>query len=164
MNPHPYLAGYPPKIVQRASELLDAGELGAAVAERYPDRHDVHSSKALANYVHDLKARYLKKAPKLNGAVYDDKLSTIENALGLHTTIHHPHGARVRQKRTIRIASLFKDAPPEFLRMVCVHELAHMKHADHDREFYRLCTHMEAEYHQYELDTRLWLIARESEG
>jgi len=163
MDPHPYLAGYPPEITARAARLLAAGELGAAIAERYPDRHDVRSNRALAAFVQDLKARHMKKAPPLQGAVYDEKLRAIENALGLHTTLHHPHGARVRQKRTVRIASLFKDAPPEFLRMVCVHEVAHTKHLDHDRDFYRLCVHMEPDYHQYELDTRLWLIARENE-
>mgnify|MGYP000645423312 CR=1 FL=1 len=40
-----------------------------------------------------------------------------------------------------------------------VHELAHQKHADHDEAFYRLCCHMESDYHQLEFDLRIWLSA-----
>ena len=32
-----------------------------------------------------------------------------------------------------------------------------MKEAEHDKAFYRLCTHMEADYHQFEFDLRLYL-------
>ena len=56
--------------------------------------------------------------------------------------------------------------PPELqrqaaslLRMIVVHELAHVKHQEHDAAFYKLCCHMEPEYHQLELDLRLWLSA-----
>jgi hypothetical protein len=61
----------------------------------------------------------------------------------------------------MRVASLFKDAAPEFLRMIVVHELAHMKHADHDRDFYKLCTYMEPDYPQLELDLRLQLTVQD---
>ena len=54
-------------------------------------------------------------------------------------------------------ASLFKEVPIEFLRMITVHELAHLKEKAHDKAFYQLCTYMEANYHQYELDCRLYL-------
>jgi predicted metal-dependent hydrolase len=40
-----------------------------------------------------------------------------------------------------------------------VHELAHMKHSEHDRDFYKLCTYMEPSYHQLEFDLRLYLSA-----
>ena len=44
-----------------------------------------------------------------------------------------------------------------FLRMIVVHELAHLKEKEHNKAFYQLCCHMEPQYHQLEFDTRLWL-------
>jgi predicted metal-dependent hydrolase len=73
-------------------------------------------------------------------------------------------GGNLKAKRELRVASLFKEAPAAFLRMIVVHELAHLKERDHDKAFYALCTHMEGDYHQLEFDTRLWLTARELEG
>ena len=51
----------------------------------------------------------------------------------------------------------FKDVPIEFLRMIAVHELAHVKEKQHDKAFYKLCCYMEPQYHQYEFDLRLVL-------
>ena len=73
-------------------------------------------------------------------------------------------GNKLKAKREIRIASLFKDGPPEFLRMIVVHELAHLLERNHDKAFYQLCQHMEPDYHQLEFDLRLWLTARELDG
>ena len=81
----------------------------------------------------------------------------VHRALGLQTTSVRVQGSQLRKRREIRIASLFKDRAPEFLRMIVVHELAHLKYADHDRDFYRLCAHMEPDYQQIELDLRLAL-------
>jgi len=47
--------------------------------------------------------------------------------------------------------------PLAWLRMIVVHELAHMKERDHDKAFYALCTHMEPDYGQLEFDLRLYL-------
>ncbi len=66
-------------------------------------------------------------------------------------------GGKLKANREIRIASLFREAPPEFLKMIVVHELAHLKDPQHDRAFYQLCLHMEPDYHQYEFDLRLYL-------
>ena len=55
------------------------------------------------------------------------------------------------------IASVFRDAPAEFLKMIVVHELAHLREAEHNKSFYQLCTHMEPSYHQLEFDLRLYL-------
>ena len=59
------------------------------------------------------------------------------------------------------MASLFKEAPPEFLEMIVVHELAHLKESAHDKAFYRLCESMQPDYHQTEFDLRLYLASRE---
>ena len=67
-------------------------------------------------------------------------------------------------RQVIRIAALFKQAPEEFLRMIVVHELAHLREREHDKAFYQLCQHMEPHYHQYELDVRLYLTHMESSG
>jgi predicted metal-dependent hydrolase len=73
-------------------------------------------------------------------------------------------GGKIKSKREIRVASLFKDAPPEFLKMIVVHELAHLKEREHDKAFYQLCTHMAPDYHQLEFDLRLYLTQLELAG
>lgn len=164
MEPLPYLTGYSPELVDSARTLLARGELLKRVEARYPDRHQIRSSKQLGAYVQELKGRYLKRTPPLNRVLYDDKLDVVQNALGLHTTKVHPHGGRVHKRRELRVAGLFRDVAPEFLRMIVVHELAHQKHADHDSAFYRLCEYMEPDYQQLEFDLRLLLTAREHAG
>lgn len=161
MTSLPYLSGYPEDLRDRAASMIASGELEARLAARYPDRHEIRSNKALYAYVQELKARYLRTAPPLGRVLYEDRMQVVENALGLQVTSTRVQGAKLRSRRELRVASLLKDAPPEFLRMVVVHELAHLKHAEHDRDFYRLCTHMEPDYHQLELDLRLYLTLRE---
>ena len=72
--------------------------------------------------------------------------------------------SRLAAKHEIRIASMFKQAPDEFLRMIVVHELAHLREKNHDKAFYQLCSHMEPQYHQYEFDLRLYLTHVEHAG
>ena len=141
--------------------LLREGALQERLDKRYSERHNIVSAKELGAYVQELKARFMRNAPPLAKVLYDDKLHVVRNALGLHTTLTRSHGSRVQKRREIRISALFKQAAPEFLRMIVVHELAHMKHANHDRDFYALCTYMDPDYHQIELDLRLWLTARD---
>ena len=93
--------------------------------------------------------------------LFDDKLKVIRGALGLHTTATHQQGNKLRKRRELRVASLFKETPADFLRMIVVHELAHMKHTDHDKSFYKLCTYMEPDYHQLEFDLRLYLTVQD---
>lgn len=92
---------------------------------------------------------------------YDAKLHVLNNVLGSHTRVSRVQGGQLKAKREIRIATLFKDAPANFLRMIVVHELAHLKERAHDKAFYALCQHMEPDYHQLEFDLRLWLTAQE---
>ncbi|MBU6258592.1 MAG: M48 family metallopeptidase [Burkholderiales bacterium] len=130
---------------------------------RYPQAHAVRSETALYDYVAALKARHLRSAPPLAKVLYDPRLQIVRNALGTHTQVSRVQGNRLKAKREIRIAALFHDAPAAFLRMIVVHELAHLKERDHDRAFYALCVHMEPDYHQLEFDLRLWLTALELE-
>ena len=101
---------------------------------------------------------HLRKAPPLGKVHYDAKLKTLSQALGMHTRQTRVHGSKLRSHNSVRIASQFKAAPEAFLRMIVVHELAHFKETEHNKAFYQLCSHMAPDYHQLELDTRLWLL------
>ncbi len=88
---------------------------------------------------------------------FDNRLDLTHRALGLHTTISRVQGGNLKSKKEIRIASLFKDAAPEFLRMIVVHELAHFKESDHNKAFDKLCDYMMPGYHQVEFDPAVCL-------
>ena len=159
-----YLAGYPPELLAQVKPLIDNGRLGASLRERYPDAHEVRSDRALVDYVGALKSRFMRSAPPLAKVAYDNRLHIIRNALGTHTSVSRVQGNKLKAKREIRVASLFKQAPAPFLKMIVVHELAHLKEREHGKAFYALCTHMEPAYHQLEFDLRLWLTALEMEA
>lgn len=159
--PLPYLNGYQPELVAQVRGLIQSGRLAETVAKRHPDAHEVRTERALYDYVHDFKSRYMKSAPPLAKVAYDPKLHIVRNALGTHSSVSRVQGGKLKAKREIRIAALFKEAPADFLRMIVVHELAHLKEREHDRAFYALCHHMEPDYHQLEFDLRLWLTAQE---
>ncbi|MCG8276412.1 YgjP-like metallopeptidase domain-containing protein [Stenotrophomonas sp. NLF4-10] len=164
MQPLKYLSGYPEHLQQRARELLDAGRLGATVRGRHPQAHAVRNDRQLHDYVQELKARHLRQSPPLGKVLYDGRLQVLKHALGLHTAISRNHGGKLKASREIRIASVFRDTPAPFLRMIVVHELAHLKEAEHNKAFYQLCLHMEPDYHQLEFDLRLYLTALEHEA
>ncbi|NHI01030.1 M48 family metallopeptidase [Oceanimonas sp. MB9] len=156
-----YLAGYPASLQQQAAELLASGRLGLYLQRKYPKPHAVQNDKALYDYVSRLKSRYLKKAAPLSQVRYDSKLNVVKQALGLHTYQAHLQGSKLKTRNSITVAALFREGPPEFLRMIVVHELAHFREKEHNKAFYQLCCHMEPDYHQLELDTRLWLLWRD---
>lgn len=159
-----YLTGYAPEVLNRVSELIAQGRLGDSLRQRYPEPHAVRSDPALYDYVMELKNRFMRSAPPVAKVAYDNRLQLIHNALGTHSAVSRVQGGRLKAKREIRVASLFKETPGAFLKMIVVHELAHLKERDHDKPFYALCTHMEPDYHQLEFDLRLWLTARELDG
>jgi predicted metal-dependent hydrolase len=97
----------------------------------------------------------------LSKVVFDNRLHVIHNALGTHTTVARVQGGRLKAKREIRVAGVFRNAPAAFLKMIVVHELAHLKERAHDKAFYALCQHMEPDYHQLEFDLRLHLTQQE---
>jgi predicted metal-dependent hydrolase len=152
-----YLAGYPQHLQARVRELIEQGRLGAMLADKYAQPHAVRSDGQLYDYVQALKDRHLRKSVPLGKVIYDSKLQVMKHALGTHTAISRVQGDRLKASREIRIATVFRDAPAEFLKMIVVHELAHLKEAEHNKSFYQLCMHMESDYHQLEFDLRLYL-------
>jgi len=156
-----YLAGYAPELLAQVQGLIAEGRLQQHLAQRYPEMHAVRTDRALFDYVNALRSQYMRRADTLAKVAWDNRLHIIRNALGTHTTVSRVQGSQLKAKREIRIASLFKEAPAPFLKMIVVHELAHLKEREHDKAFYALCQHMEPDYHQLEFDTRLWLTALE---
>lgn len=157
MEPFKYLAGYPPHVLEKVRALIGQDRLGTVLDDKYGELHIVRSDGQLYDYVQALKDRHMRKSVPLGKVIYDSKLQVMKHALGTHTSISRVHGGRLKASREIRIASVFRDAPAEFLKMIVVHELAHLKEAEHNKSFYRLCTHMEPDYHQLEFDMRLYL-------
>ncbi|MBB4220119.1 M48 family metallopeptidase [Variovorax sp. 375MFSha3.1] len=153
-----YLAGYPAPLLEQVRQLIAEDRLGALLGQRYPDGvHDIQTDRALYGYVSELKGEFMRKAEPLSKVMFDNKLHVIRNALGTHTTVSRVQGGKLKAKREIRVASLFKEVPLAWLRMIVVHELAHMKEREHDKAFYALCRHMEPDYHRLEFDLRLYL-------
>ncbi len=159
-----YLAGYPPHVLVQVQALMEQGRLGKILDDKYGEAHAMRNDGQLYDYVQELKDRHLRKSVPLGKVVYDSKLQVMKHALGTHTSISRVHGGKLKASREIRIASVFRDAPAEFLKMIVVHELAHLKEAEHDKAFYRLCTHMEPDYHQLEFDLRLYLTHLEADA
>lgn len=152
-----YLTGYPEEVRAQVRQLIQQGRLGDILLKKYRTAHDIRTDKALYDYVFDLKSRFLRNAAPINKVAFDSRIQVIQHALGLHTAISRVQGSKLKANREIRIASLFREVPLEFLRMIVVHELAHLKEKEHDKAFYQLCAHMEPEYYQIELDLRLYL-------
>ena len=159
-----YLRGYPEALLVQVRQLIAENRLGDYLQRRYPARHEVQSDKALYGYVQTLKQEYLKSTPPIDKVLYDNRLDLTHRALGLHTAVSRVQGGKLKAKKEIRIASLFKEAAPQFLRMIVVHELAHLRERDHNKAFYQLCQHMEPDYHQLEFDLRVYLTYRELPG
>jgi hypothetical protein len=152
-----YLTGYPASVLEQVQAAIANKTLGQFLLKKYPTPHEIKSNKALYNYVMDLKGQYLRQSAPLSKVIYDDKLDVLHQALGLHSYVSRVQGGKLKAKNEMRIGSVFKTAPIEFLTMIAVHELAHLKEKDHNKAFYKLCTHMEPDYHQLEFDTRLYL-------
>lgn len=159
-----YLAGYSDQITTQVRQLIAEQRLGQVLLKRYPVAHEIKTDRALYDFTIDLKNQYLRKAPPLSKVVFDGKIDVIHHALGLHSFISRVQGGKLKAKSEIRIAAVFKTAPLEYLRMIVVHELAHLKEKDHNKAFYNLCEHMEPAYHQLEFDLRLYLTHLELIG
>ena len=163
-KPLKYLIGYAADTLAQVERLVASNGLGEWLLKKYPSGHGVRTDKALFEYVQELKQTYLRGADPLAKVAFDSKLQVVQHALGTHTTISRVQGSKLKSKREIRIAALFKDAPPEFLKMITVHELAHIKERAHDKAFYQLCSYMEPSYHQLEFEVRMYLTHLEVSG
>ena len=162
----PYLQAYPDAVQDQVRSLMGQGAtaLATLLQRKHPQAHNVRTDKALYHYTTALKASYLRNADTVNKVVFDSKIHVVRHALGLHTMVSRVQGNRLAAKHEIRIAALFKNAPEAFLRMIVVHELAHLRERDHNKAFYQLCEYMEPAYHQYEFDLRLYLTHLEQSG
>ncbi|MCQ4259625.1 M48 family metallopeptidase [Stutzerimonas stutzeri] len=156
-----YLQGYPEPLQDQVRRMIEEQRLGEYLERRYPQRHQVQSDKALYGYVQQLRQSHLKSAPSIDKVLYDNRLDLTHRALGLHTAVSRVQGGKLKAKKEIRVAALFKEAAPEFLQMIVVHELAHLRESDHNRAFYKLCEHMMPGYAQTEFDLRCYLHWRE---
>jgi UTP pyrophosphatase len=152
-----YLAGYSEIITGQVNLLISENRLGSFLLKKYPTSHDIVTEKALYDFAVEIKNKYLRKSQPLSKAIYDGRLNVIQHALGTHTYISRVQGAKLKAKNEIRIASLFRHAPLDFLKMIVVHELAHFKEKDHNKAFYNLCEYLEPDYHQLEFDLRIYL-------
>jgi predicted metal-dependent hydrolase len=159
-----YLAGYSPRLTAQVAELVAENRLGSFIVQRYPKAHDVRTDRLLYDFTVNIKNECLRTAQPLSRVAYDGKIHVIDNALGTHTFVSRVQGGKLKAKHEIRIAAVFRAAPLEFLKMIVVHELAHLKEKEHNKAFYQLCEYMEPAYHQLEFDARLFLTHVEMAG
>jgi len=152
-----YLAAYGPDLQNKVAQLRDSGQLAQVLRARYPDSHTVRTDKALYDYVMDLKSAYMRNGAPISKVAFDSKIQIVAHALGQHMTISRVQGSKLKTKHEIKVAALFRETPEPFLKMIVVHELAHLKEKQHDKAFYQLCMLMEPNYHQYEFDLRVYL-------
>lgn len=159
-----YVTSYPSHIVTQIEGLIADDKLTNYLLKKYPEKHTISNERMLYEYAQDYKKRYLKQSDPISKVRYDASIQLIKHALGTHTYIARVQGSKLKTKQEIRIASLFKNAPQAMLDMILVHELAHLKEKEHNKAFYKLCCHMLPDYHQLELDTRLFVIENELNG
>ncbi len=152
-----YIEHYPKQVKEQVLHMIEQDRLSVYLLKKYPNPHGMKSDKALFSYVNSLKNEFLKKSSSLSKVVYDGKINVIHNALGTHHFISRVQGGKLKAKNEIRIASIFKNVPEEFLEMIVVHELSHFKEKEHNKSFYKLCEFMQPSYYQVEFDVRLYL-------
>ena len=164
LAPLRYLQGYPAETLAQVEQLLQQDRVVDWLLKKYPQAHAMRTDRALFDYVQALKTEHLRGAESLAKVAFDAKLHLVQHALGTHTNIARVQGNKLKAKREIRVASLFKNTPEDFLRMIAVHELAHLKERAHDKAFYQLCNYMEPRYHQLEFEVRVYLTHLEAAG
>ena len=164
MSVHRYLTHYPPSLITQVEALIEKDRLAAYLKDKYPEAHNVANDSDLRDYVLSLKNRHMKKSQPLSKILYDHKLHVVNNALGLHSYVSRVQGGKLKTKNELRVSSVFKKIPEAFLNMIVVHEFAHLKEKEHNKAFYRLCLNMLSNYHELELDMRLYLIQLETGG
>ena len=159
-----YLGHYGETTVQQVQALVDNQDLETYLLERHPTTHTVYNDTDLREFVMALKNQHMKKSAPLSKVIYDQKLHVVHNALGLHSYVPRKQGGKIKLKNELRVSAIFKKSSEALLTMIVVHELAHLKEKEHNKAFYRLCLHMQPDYHQLEFEMRLMLIHLELAG
>lgn len=162
MPVHKYINNYSPSLIKQVEILVGNNQLKEHLLEKYSYSHTIANDSELREYVISLKNKHMRKSQPFRKIIYDNKIHVINNALGMHSYITHVQGGKLKSKNEMRISSVFKKTPVDFLNMIVVHELAHLKEKQHNKAFYRLCLHMLKNYHQLEFDMRLYLILLEN--
>ena len=158
-----YINHYPKDLQDKIQVLINNDKLSSYIKNKYPNAHSYTNDKALYSYVMDYKNEYFKKH-QVSKVMYDGKINVINNALGMHSIVSRVQGGKLKSKNEIRVASVFKNMPEEFLQMIVVHELAHFKEKEHDKAFYNLCTFIMPTYHQIEFDLRVYMMHIDLKG
>ena len=97
------------KAPKDAFELLESGL-------SLKDGHILGAARQVdERVVNALKARHLRNAGPLSLVAFDNRLQLLRQALGTHTAVSRVQGNRLKAKREIRIASVFRNAPAAFL-------------------------------------------------
>lgn len=161
MSEFKYIQHYSLALQDQVRQLNAQNKLGDYLLKRYPESHTIQTSKALFHYSNDIKQHYMRNVSVLAKVAYDSRLTIQQHAFGLNTAISRIQGGKLKAKKEIRISDIFKEMPEAFLRMIVVHELAHLKERDHNKAFYQLCEHMAPDYHQLEFDCRVYLTWKE---
>jgi len=159
-----YLNAYDAQLQAKIQTLIEEDKLGEYLLSRYKEKHTYTSDKSLYAYVMALKNETMKSSAPIAKVLYDTKIRDVRAALGTHTFVSRVQGGKLKAKNEIRISHVFKNVPESFLRMIVTHELAHLKVKDHNKAFYKLCTHIEPDYHQFEFDLRLYLTYKDVFG
>lgn len=159
-----YLNGYSPSLQLQVQQLIDTNKLGTWLEQRYPpqNQHLIQTDAALYDYVQRLKQQHMRSSGPVSKVLFDSRMHVIDNALGQHQFVSRVQGNKLKRKNAIKVSALLKTLPEPLLRMVVVHELAHLREKEHNKAFYQLCQHMEADYYQLELDLRLFLTFEEN--
>ena len=158
---HNYFNGYSIELQDQINTLISSGSLRSYLVKKYPNPHQINNDKLLYRYANDLKQLFLKNAPNLSRVIYEKQKDLVKNALGTHSFVSRNHGGKLKSKHEIRISNQLKTAPKEMLELLVIHELAHFKEKDHNKAFYKFCEFMRPDYHQIELDLRLFLVLGE---
>lgn len=152
-----YLSGYNEDLIKQVDFIIKSNKLGEVLTKKYKTKHSITNDKVLYNLAVDIKNQYMKNSKMPNRVYYDNKIETLNNALGLHSYIPIIHGKKIKVINDIKISTNFKNMPYEFLYNVLIHEIAHLKEKEHNKAFYNLCQNMSPEYFQIDFDLRLYL-------
>ncbi|MCF2860104.1 DUF45 domain-containing protein [Pseudoalteromonas sp. SMS1] len=159
-----YFQHYPENVQAQVYQLISNNQLQTYFKRKFPNGHQLQNQQELYQYSTEIKQHFLKNTPRLNSVSFNKHSDMVKGTLGTHTHQNKVHGKKLKARYDIALNNQLKYAPEAILRALIVHELAHFKHADHSKAFYKLCCHMEPEYHQLELDLRLFVVLDEQGG